>query len=206
MDCREALPLIHEYLDDDLEAEDASGLRQHLNDCRDCSALLRQYEQVEALARVLEKPKPPAGMTASIMAALPPERSRRSWSRWIRRHPAATAAAAFLFVMISSFLSLWNQGTQLAVRGDDLEGNIIIEEGRVIVPSDATVRGDLIVENGTVQVDGELEGDLTVIDGSVALASTAHISGRVTEVDRALDYIWFKLGEWFGAMLPAPQT
>ncbi|HZG86067.1 zf-HC2 domain-containing protein [Paenibacillus sp.] len=206
MDCKEALPLIHEYLDDDLEAERALALKQHLHDCSDCSALLRQYEQVEALARVLEKPRAPSGLTASIMASLPPERSSRSWSRWIRRHPAATAAAAFLFVMISSFLSLWNQGTQLAVRGDDLEGNIIIEEGRVIVPPDATVRGDLIVENGTVQVDGELEGNLTVIDGNVALASASHISGRITEVDRALDYIWYKLGEWFGAMLPAPQT
>jgi len=206
MDCREALPLLHEYLDGDLESANASALQSHLSGCSGCAARLRSYERTEALVRVLERPQTPPDLTASIMAALPPQsRSRRSWARWLRRHPAATAAAAFLVVMFSSFFSLWNQGSQLSVRGDDLEG-IVIEGGKVIVPQGARMEGDLVVENGTVQVDGEVEGDLTIIDGSVAYASTAHISGRVTEVDRALDYIWFKLGEWFGAMLPAPQT
>jgi len=204
MNCREALPLIHEYLDGDLELERSEALQAHMRGCGDCTALFAEYERTEALVRVLERPEAPPGLAASIMAALPPARTNRSWARWMRRHPAATAAAAFLVVMVSSFLSLWNQGSQLVVRGDDLEG-IVIEDGKVIVPADATMRGDLVVENGTVQVDGELEGDLIVIDGNVALASTAHISGRVNKVDRALDYIWFKLGEWFGGMLPAPQ-
>src|SRR5690606_29938050 len=107
--------------------------------------------------------------------------------------------------MVGSFLSLWNQGTQLAVRGDDLDG-IIVEEGSVVIPSNAKMRGKLEVENGTGRVDGDVESNVIVIDGKVALASTAHGSGRVTKVDQALDYVWYKLGEWFGALLPAPQT
>jgi anti-sigma factor RsiW len=204
MNCREALPLIHEYLDGDLESERAEPLQEHLQSCANCKTLLAEYERAEALVGALDEPEAPPHLAASIMAALPPARTNRSFARWMRRHPAATAAAAFLVIMVSSFFSLWNQGSQLAVRGDDLE-DIVIEDGKVIVPQGATMEGDLVVENGTVQIDGDLEGDLIVIDGSVALASTAHISGRVQEVDRALDYIWFKLSEWFGGMLPAPQ-
>ncbi|TLS48241.1 anti-sigma factor [Paenibacillus antri] len=204
MDCREALPLIHEYLDGDLERDRAEALRLHMRGCASCTTTFAEFERTEALVRALDEPATPPHLSASIMAALPPMRANRSWARWMRKHPAATAAAAFLLIMVSSFFSLWNQGSQLAVRGDDLEG-IVIEDGKVIVPQGARMEGDLVVENGTVQVDGDLEGDLIVIDGNVALASTAHISGRVQEVDRALDYIWFKLGEWFGGMLPAPQ-
>ncbi|MCI3918651.1 zf-HC2 domain-containing protein [Paenibacillus sp. TRM 82003] len=203
MNCKEALPLIHEYVDGDLVGDGAVGLRAHLKDCAACTSRLNSYEKTEALVRVLEKPEAPPDLSASIMAALPPNRSR-SLARWLRRHPAAATAAAFVIIMLSSMMSLWNQGTQLAVRGDDLEG-IQIEGSHVIVPSNTTMTGDLVVENGTVQVDGDVEGNLTVIDGTVALASTAHISGHITEIDRALDWIWFKLNDWFQALSPAPQ-
>jgi len=202
MECSDALPLIHEYLDGDLAPEPAAELQSHLRACADCAALLREYERTEALARMLERPATPQGLTASIMAALPPQPRDRAWTRWIRRHPAATAAAAFIVIMVSSVLSLWNQGSQLVVRGDDLEG-IVIEGNKVIVPSDSRMEGDLVVENGTVQVDGDVEGDLVVIDGNVALASTAHISGRITQVDQAIDWIWYKISEWTGAFGPA---
>lgn len=205
MDCREALPLIHEYLDGDLGGERKEALRLHLKSCTACERLLCEFEQTEALMRALNRPETPSYLTSSIMSALPDVQSNRSFARWIRRHPALTAAAAFLIIMMSTFFSLWNQGTQLVVRGDDLDG-IVLENGKVIIPRDKTMDGDLIVENGTVQVDGDLKGDLIVIDGQVALASTAHISGRINKVDRALDYVWFKLNEWFGGMLPQPQT
>jgi anti-sigma factor RsiW len=201
MNCTEALPLIHEYVDGDLELDQSLALREHLSGCAPCTSRLQAYEKTEALVRVLPRPEPPAHLTSSIMASLPPVSSNRNWVRWIRRHPAATAAAAFLVIMVSSFLSLWNQGAQLAVRGDDLDG-IVIEGHRVIVPSKETIDGDLIVEGGAVQVDGDVMGNLVVIDGSIAMASTAHISGNITQVDQALDWIWFKVSEWFGALLP----
>lgn len=205
MNCKEALPLIHDYLDGELAKEQTGQLERHLAECAACAGLLRAFERTEAWIRSTDRTDVPAGLSAKVMLSLPPASGNRSLLRWMRRHPAAAAAAAFFVIMVSSFLSLWNQGTQLAVRGDDLEG-IVIEGNKVIVPPEATVEGDLVVENGTVQVDGDLRGNLIVIDGTVALASTAHISGSITEVDRALDWIWFKVKEWIGAMLPEPNT
>jgi anti-sigma factor RsiW len=205
MECSEALPLIHDYLDGDLAGEQTGALRLHLKECEACTSRFRTYERTEAFVRAMDRPSAPVNFTASIMTALPQARSNQTWSRWLRRHPAAAAAAAFLIIMVSSLLSLWNQGTQLAVRGDDLDG-IVIEGGRVIIPSGATMEGDLVVENGIVQVDGDVHGNLTVIDGSFAMASTAHISGNITQVDQALDWIWFKISELFNEWLPQPQT
>ena len=201
MNCKDALPLIHEYLDGDLPSAHAVKLQQHLRECTDCASRFRLYEKTEALVRVLDRPEPPSHLTSSIMSALPPVSRKRIWIRWVRQHPAIVAAAAFIIIMMSSLLSLWNSGTQLVVRGDDLEGNIIIEGQRVIVPADSSIDGDLIVENGTVQVDGHVRGNVTVIDGHVAMASTAQISGHIKQVDQALDWLWFKMNEWFRAAL-----
>ena len=202
MNCKEALPIMHEYFDGLLDGEGAAALRRHLAECPACAARFRAYERTEALMRSLRRPETPPGLTASILAALPPETRRRSWFRWIRRHPAAAVTAAFLIVMLGSFLSIWDQDSRVTVSGDDLDG-IIVEGDKVIVPEGTRLDGNLTVRNAEVRVDGELAGNLTIIDGSVAYASAAHISGRVTKVDRALDYIWLKIEEWFGALVPA---
>lgn len=205
MKCNDALPLIHEYLDGGLPSEQAMILQLHLQDCVACRSRLRMYEKTEALVRALERPKVPAHVTASVISALPKGSRKRGWAKWLRRHPAVAAAAAFLIIMLSSILPLWNNGSQLVVRGDDLEGNIVIEGQRVIVPSGSSIAGDLVVENGTVQVEGDVLGNLTVIDGKIAMASTAQISGNIKQVDQALDWIWYKVNEWFQALTTAVQ-
>ena len=61
------------------------------------------------------------------------------------------------------------------------------------MPEGATVDGDLVVENGEAVVNGEIRGNLTVIDGSVNMASTAKVIGEAREINQALDWIWYKL-------------
>ncbi len=202
MQCNEALPRLHEYLDGDLQPSAVPELQAHLEECRSCAKRLRALEQTEAIVRTLQEPPAPGRLSERIMGSLPLPPRRRTWVNWVRRHPAATAAAVFLVVMLASVMSAWDQGTELSVRGEDLEG-IVIDGHHVLVPAAAVLDGDLVVENGTVQVDGDLRGNLVVIDGHVALASTAHIAGRVTEVDRALDWVWYRIGEWASAMTGA---
>jgi cytoskeletal protein CcmA (bactofilin family) len=89
---------------------------------------------------------------------------------------------------------MWNQGGELMVKGTDLQ-DVIIQGDTVIVPEGHTVNGNLIVQSGKLQVQGDVKGNLVVIDGSLNLASTAHISGQITQVDAALSWVWYKLGE-----------
>ena len=134
------------------------------------------------------------------MKALPSSRRPAAWTSWVRRHPAVSAAAIFLVVMLSSFVSMWNQSQEFSVSGPDLE-HVVIEGKKVIVPEGQKVSGDLTVVNGDVQVLGDLDGNLTVIDGHLTpLASTAHIAGEIKTIDRAVDWFWYKVSSFFGTL------
>lgn len=195
MDCKEALPLMHEYLDGGLKGKDTITLKEHLLACPACKERLKQFEKVEALIQAWPKQEVPHGLTERIMQALPREKRKNPWWQWVRRHPAASVAAVFVLVMMSSFISLWNEDTELLVKGSDLQ-SVIIEGDTVYVPEGKTVAGNLTVENGKLKVDGDIKGNIVIIDGSVVMASTAHISGQITEIDEAFGWLWYKVNDW----------
>jgi len=200
MKCNAAVVHIHEYLDGDLSRQEIKDLQAHLEECTACSSRLEALERTEALARALPAREAPFGLSYRVMKSLPKTRRSVSWTSWVRRHPAASAAAFFLVVMLSSFVAMWNQDRELSLAGPDLE-HLIIEGNMVIVPEGQKVNGDLTVANGIVQVLGDVDGNLTVIDGNVMpLASTAHIAGEVKEIDRAIDWMWYKVSSWFGTI------
>ncbi|MZQ81150.1 anti-sigma factor [Paenibacillus sp. 5J-6] len=199
MNCKEALPLIHEYLDGDLQGSDSRLLKEHLIACQTCHALFKQLEKTDALVRMLPPLRASDTLTAQIMSGLPPMKQRSGWMDFIRRHPAGSVAVVFGAVMFGSFMSMWNDDTNLMVKGSNLQ-DVIIQGDTVIVPQGHTVQGDLVVQRGTLKVEGEVTGNLTVIDGTLNLASTAHISGQVTQVNEAIGWVWYKLGEFVGML------
>lgn len=196
MNCSEALPLMHEFLDGDLEGSDAVELKKHLLACPSCNRLFKQMEQTEASVRLLPKTAVPVGLTSRIMSQIPQKKKRAGWFNWVKAHPAMSVASVFVLVMVTSFLSLWNEDKDMVVKGASLD-QVVIQGDTVIVPQGHTVQGDLMVKRGKVQVDGNVDGDVTVIDGSYNLASTAYISGHVTTVDETLEWVWYKMNEFF---------
>ncbi|MBB6671253.1 zf-HC2 domain-containing protein [Cohnella nanjingensis] len=195
MKCSDAARLMHEYLDQELPRDQCKLLQLHLRECPQCQARFRSLERTDALAHALPSVSVSGDLTDRIMKSLPKSRKPKVWTGWVQRHPAASAAAFFLIVMLSSFVAMWNQDEQLSVRGD-LE-HVVIKGNTVIVPAGQKVAGNLTIENGEAQVLGDVEGNLTIIDGHVTLASTAHIAGKVKTVDRALDWVWYKVTSWF---------
>jgi mycothiol system anti-sigma-R factor len=200
MKCNVAVVFMHDYLDGDLAREDAKQLQQHLAECPSCHARYESLERTDAFVRTLPIEKAPDQLGDRIMKSLPSPRRPAAWTSWVRRHPAVSAAAIFMVVMLSSFVAMWNQDQELSVTGPDLE-HIVIEGNKVIVPEGQKFTGDLTVVNGDVQVLGDLDGNLTVIDGKVSpLASTAHIAGEIKTIDRAVDWMWYKVSSWFGTL------
>ncbi|MFC5531007.1 zf-HC2 domain-containing protein [Cohnella yongneupensis] len=198
MKCNIAVASIHEYLDGDLPRDEIKHLQEHLQSCAACSTRLDALEKTNAFVQSLPAEAPPSYLSDRIMKSLPKSRRPASWTSWVRRHPAVSAAAIFMVVMLSSFIAMWNQDKELSVSGD--LDHVIIEGNKVIVPAGQHIEGDLTVVNGIAQVDGDVEGDLTVIDGSYTLASTAHIAGDIKQIDRAVDWIWYKVSSWFGTL------
>jgi len=200
MKCNVAVMNMHDYLDGDLSREEIIQLRQHLRECPSCYAHYEALERTDALVKCQPIEKAPEDLADRVMKALPSPRRPAAWTSWVRRHPAMSAAALFIVVMLSSFVSMWNQSQELSVSGPDLE-HVVIQGKKVIVPEGQKVTGDLTVVNGDVQVLGDLEGNLTVIDGNLSpLASTAHIAGQIKTIDRAVDWVWYKVSSYFGTL------
>lgn len=199
MKCNVAVAYMHDYLDGGLPREQMKDLKDHIAGCAACEARLAELEKTDAFLRAMPVHTASPQLTERIMGVIPKPRRTASWTQWVRRHPAMSAAAIFFVVMLSSFVAMWNQDQQLKVSGPDLE-HVIIEGNTVTIPAGEKFNGDLVIENGSAQVLGDLEGNLTVVDGNVTLASTAHIAGQVKEIDRAVDWVWYKVSSWFGTI------
>ncbi|KAA8786254.1 zf-HC2 domain-containing protein [Paenibacillus sp. RRE4] len=194
MDCNSAVSLMHECLDESLSPEQKTELKSHLLICPDCRMRFKELEQTEMLLFAMKHYSPSASdeLTNRIMNALPQPKRQQVWLRWVKGHPALTAAAFFLVVMLFSAFNFWNQNNEMVVKGNSLD-QLVIQGNTVIVPEGKSVAGDLTIENGTAQVYGDVNGNLTVIDGQLFQASTAHVSGQVKSIDQALDWFWYKI-------------
>lgn len=194
MNCNEAISLIHEYLDGELMEEQTECLKKHLQVCEDCAAVMEELTMTESLIKNIPIPSPSKDLSERILAALPKAEKpkKAAWFQQVRRYPALTAAAVFIVLMMTSLFNLPGNGQELVIRGNDLD-QLEITGNHVVVPEGSTINGNLVIENGTVQVDGNVEGDVTVIDGSLHLASTAAISGKATQINQWIDRLWFKL-------------
>ncbi|CAM4359975.1 zf-HC2 domain-containing protein [Paenibacillus alkaliterrae] len=208
MNCNVAIIWMHDYLDGELPREDIVTLKAHLLSCPACRGRLEQLQKTDAAAfQSLEAIKPAAEydkkaseqLTERIMQQLPKQKSeqRSGIVRLIYKYPGVTAAAVFALVMLGSFLTMWEEDAKLIVSGEDLQ-QIIIEGNTVIVPEGVHLTGNLTVENGVADVKGEIDGNVTVIDGTLNLASTGYIAGQSRTIDRALDWFWYKVTQTFG--------
>lgn len=196
MDCKIARRAMHEYLDGASEAGQLSALKHHLSECASCRHHLDRLAQADALIRSVQVPDLPDDLTDKIMASLPRLPGRTRFMLWLKRHPAAAVAVFFLFMMMGSMATLWEKDTTLIVKGTDLD-EVVIEGDLVIVPEGSVINGDLTVENGRLLVEGEIRGDLVVIDGTMNMASTAHIAGQIKRIDQAIEYVWFRVKSFF---------
>lgn len=198
MECKLAVSMMHDYLDDDLPDQQQRELKEHLLSCPDCRQKFKELEQTDMLMFSLMHHNPVASddLVSRIMESLPKSKKEGRFITWIKRHPALTAASLFLVVMLMSTVTFWSPDRQLVVRGVDLD-QVIIQGDTVIVPSGKIITGDLTIENGKAQVYGEVNGNVTVIDGSLYQASTAHISGQVKSIDQAVSWLWYKVTNMF---------
>lgn len=111
---------------------------------------------------------------------------------------ASSAVNRGLFV--SSFdggqsFSSWNTGHNLSV---SKQPNLIVKNDTVIVPEGEVVKGDVVVRNGSLRIDGQIDGNVTVINGTVIngekyLASAGDVTGEIEEINVIFEWVWYHL-------------
>jgi anti-sigma factor RsiW len=127
MNCREAEPLLHARLDDELDVAGAITVDRHLSECRACAA---QYAALQNLKQEIA--------AAQAAYPLPPRLERKLASRftsrgtllarfWSRPWPSAVAlagAAACIAVLIVFLPAMWTPNGQNAIAAEILDNHL----------------------------------------------------------------------------------
>jgi len=181
---------MHDYLDGDISPNDEQALREHLQQCPSCSHHFNSLKKTVAFIQHCSHLVPSDDFTATVMARLPKEKRRIRLGRWLKNHPFLAAASLFFVLMIGSLYTTWNQEQQFSVSTRE---NVVIQGHTVIVPKGKTVDGDIVVRNGTIKIEGKVNGNVTVIHGQKYLASAGQVTGEVEEINEAFDWIWYNI-------------
>lgn len=181
---------MHEYLDGEISREHELELKSHLQSCEACQAHMHELSDVVAFVKGAAHIEAPNDFSHSVIARLPKEKSHAGVSKWLRRHPVLAAAAMFLLLMSSALFTNFNDEQQFSFTKQE---NVVVEGETVIIPEGQVVKGDLVVRNGDVRIDGELDGNLTIINGSAYMASTANVTGTSEEINEVFDWLWYKI-------------
>ncbi|MFB5197946.1 anti-sigma factor [Bacillus sp. AFS073361] len=184
------IELMHEYLDEEITPEHERTLREHLQSCKDCEAVFNELKKTIAFVKSVSYMQAPDNFTANVLARLPKEKRKIGMQRWIKNHPMLAAASLFLVLMMGSLFSTWNEDREFSVTK---QKNLVVQNNTVIVPKGETVKGDVIVRNGKLKIEGEVQGDVTVINGEKYLASAGHVTGQIDEVNEVFDWIWYHI-------------
>ena len=184
------IELMHEYLDDEITPEQERVLREHLQSCKECESLFNELKKTVAFVKSISTMQAPDNFTANVLSRLPKEKRRIWMQRWMKNHPLLAAASLFFILMMGSLFSTWNQDKDFSV---SKQKNLVVRNNTVIVPKGETVKGDVIVRNGNLDIEGEVQGDVTVINGEKYLASAGHVTGQIDEVNEVFDWIWYHI-------------
>ncbi|MDS9472048.1 anti-sigma factor [Sporosarcina pasteurii] len=185
---------MHAYLDGDISRDDERVLNEHLKQCTSCQELMDDLTDVVQFIEKADPIQAPSGFVDGVMARLPKEKSQAGIQRWLRRHPLLAAVAMFFILMSVSVFSSYGNDQQFSVTK---QPNLIVEGETVTVPEGEVVKGDVVVKNGELHVEGEVDGNVTVIRGSKYMASTAIVTGTSQEIDKAFDWLWYKIKKTF---------
>src|SRR5574342_218694 len=104
MNCLESvIEYMHDYLDEEISAENEQKLREHLLQCPSCQNHFQELKKTIALVQSTSHIQAPVDFTAKVMAGLPREKKQVGIKRWFRQHPMLSAASLFLILMVGSF-------------------------------------------------------------------------------------------------------
>ncbi|MFK9095159.1 anti-sigma-W factor RsiW [Bacillus salipaludis] len=184
------IELMHEYLDEEIEPEKERILREHLQGCKECETIFNELKKSIAYVKSLSHMEAPVDFTANVLARLPKEKKKVWMQRWLKNHPMLAAASVFLILMMGSVFSTWSHDREFSV---SKQKNLVVKNNTVIVPKGETVKGDVVVRNGKLKIEGEIQGDVTVINGEKYLASAGHVTGQIEEVNEVFDWIWYHM-------------
>lgn len=189
--------LIQAFIDGEASEEEKKQLDVHLANCPSCRQHFDELKKVIAFVQSSSHIEAPTGFAERVMGRLPERKQASKWKQWTKKHPILIAVAVFFLLMSASIASLWStEDEQVVVTGS---GQVVIdqESGKVIVPEGEIIEGDLVVRNGSLQIEGEIRGNVLLVNSEPYYASAGHVSGDIDEVNQVLEWVWYHVKGFF---------
>ena len=188
---------MHDYLDGDISREHEQELKKHLQGCSECQQHMHELSDTVAFIKSATHIMAPPGFEENVMNRLPRRKNTAGIQKWLRKHPIFVAAAVFFLFMGATLLGSYPNDNQFSVTK---QPNLIVDGQTVTVPAGEVVKGDIVVKNGNIVIEGEVDGNVTVINGEY-MASTAVVSGQIEEVDQAFEWLWYEMKQIFNGFV-----
>lgn len=201
--CQTIVEYMHEYLDEEISSEHKIELREHIQECEECSIYFHQLKKTIALVQSTSHVQAPIDFTEKVMSKLPTEKKKIGIQRWLIQHPLLTAASLFILLMGSSMVTLWNEDHQFSV---SKQPNLIVQNNTVIVPKGEVVIGDVTVRNGDISIEGKVDGNVTVINGEPYKAAAGTVTGDIEEINEVFEWMWYHIKKTAGEIVSVFDT
>jgi len=189
MNCREAINLMHDYFDGEIEKHLLCELLEHLNNCVSCEKHFNELKMTDQLIKQRPIEELSLDFTYKLINRFPRKRKVKNWAT---KYPVVAAASIFLFLFSVSLVSYVVPSNEFKIVIDN-EQILLVNGNEVIVPTGQEVLGDIIIENGNLQIDGIVKGNVTVFNGELFMASASQVDGKTHQIDQIFERIWYQL-------------
>jgi len=196
MNCHNANTLMHDYLDADIDNFSSKNLFEHIEKCNICYQHFNELKETERRLKLLSHGAFTPDYITKVIEQLPNKQVKAfKLNRWLRNHPSLVAASIFLMFFAVSLFSYAIPGNELKIVASEYD-NLVVAGNEVIVPEGEAIEGDLIVENGSLEIQGEVKGNVTVIDGKLLMANASHVDGDTKQIDQLFEWLWYQIGKY----------
>jgi anti-sigma factor RsiW len=194
---KERQTLIQQVIDGEASEQDVHELKTHMQTCLVCREMYSGLEDLEKQLHVLPLPEVSVDFTNRVIQNLRTSAVPLKRTDWLRRHPALFSAACFVVLMLGFVFSL---NSNHSFQAEVLKGNgqLTYSGGHtVIVPKNEVIKGDLVVKNGNVKINGKVEGNVILINSHSMMASAGQVTGKIEKVNRIVGEIWYTIKSIF---------
>ncbi|WEG12615.1 hypothetical protein PU629_21420 [Pullulanibacillus sp. KACC 23026] len=194
----ERLKTIHHIIDGEATEQEIHELKTHILSCASCREVYESLVELDQELNQFALPEVSIHFTDKVMNQLPkPVQRQRSFVNWLKRHPVVVSAACFLLLMLGYVFSL---GQDQAFQAKVVKGNgQLAYSGHhtVVVPKDQVIKGDLVIKNGDVKIEGKVDGNVILVNSHSLMASAGEVTGHVERVNRAVGWVWYQIKAFF---------
>lgn len=196
MECAKAVTYMHEYLDGDLSKEQLIELKLHMDDCAGCHDRFEQLHKTLACIAYYPDEDVSEDFCQRIMGNVPKVKMMRRLFSWMKLYPYTSVASMCGLIFFGAWIMSLDMERKLVVKIPN-QDSVVINGSHVHIPEQTIIHGDVFVQNGTIQVEGLIEGDLVVMNGEYAIDSPQQIEGEIHQISYPHQRWLLQIENWF---------